>query len=239
MRASEAAEGAGLESAASQPEWETFAQDLTSVDSFSPPGDDGVTWRSPSDEVGSSRPVDTAASGAIRWASPSDPGASPPDKFSQEAFERIRELALLQNEFDRIDRDSASPFVHVRDAVDMRAYERSGVMHNRPGDHPRDRHSFWGELLERHPEYFSDRNRAFITGKLGENTGWVPKEDDQWTEGTRWAPEVDDQWLKFHEGQGAFIGDKLVHHHWDRGPWAVPLPEQCHRIFSEVLHYGR
>ena len=140
-------------------------------------------------------------------------------ELSQEAIRRAEELRLLQVESDKINADSVSPFVDVRDAIDMRAYERPGVAHNRPGGFPRDRIAFWKELLARRPEQFSDENRALIA--------------------RNWAPEVDEQWLDFHDDQQAYIGDRLVHHHWDRGPWAVPLPEQCHKHFSDVLHDDR
>ncbi|MEU2614198.1 SpvB/TcaC N-terminal domain-containing protein [Micromonospora sp. NPDC007271] len=109
-----------------------------------------------------------------------------------------------------------------RAGVDMRnAPEGSPRTAPRAGEtqgYPRNARWFWSELLEKHPEWFSKENKKEIQAGR--------------------SPLVDEQWLKHHE-HDLFEGDKLHHHHVDRGPIAVPLPKRFHEIFHEPLHEKR
>jgi hypothetical protein len=110
-----------------------------------------------------------------------------------------------------------SPELHFVDptyAVDMR--DTAGATSETALGFVRDSRAFWRTMLEEHPELFSKRNVNFIE--------------------TRQSPEVDQQWLKYHPGQEMYEHDRLVHHHWDQGPWAFGIPEHFHSFFHRLLH---
>jgi HNH/Endo VII superfamily nuclease toxin with a HHH motif len=110
-----------------------------------------------------------------------------------------------------------SPELHFVDpayAVDMREYPDS--KDETALGYGRDQKVFWQVLLENSPELFSVDNRNYI--KDGE------------------PPEVDKTWLDHHPGQEFYKYDKLVHHHWDQGPWAYGVPESFHQFFTKLLH---
>ena len=50
------------------------------------------------------------------------------------------------------------------------------------------------------------------------------------------SPVVDEQWLQSHPGQEMFLGDVLVHHHIEQGPFAAAIPSAFHQIFYTPLH---
>jgi hypothetical protein len=82
--------------------------------------------------------------------------------------------------------------------------------------YPRNQKYFFAQALKQYPELFSPENVALINkGK---------------------PPLVDAQWLKYHPGQEFFLGDVLVHHHIEQGPYAVAIPESFHVIFHQLLH---
>ncbi|MCC3378817.1 RHS repeat-associated core domain-containing protein [Paenibacillus farraposensis] len=78
----------------------------------------------------------------------------------------------------------------------------------------RDNKYFWKELMERHPEAFSDKNRKIIEGKDPFTT--MPKNDDIFR---TYFPQYD---LKGLRSEG------LIHHHIGGGGQAVPVPVPLH-----------
>jgi len=42
------------------------------------------------------------------------------------------------------------------------------------------------------------------------------------------TPVVDEQWIKTFPEHAPYLGEKLVHHHLDQGPMAIPLPASVH-----------
>jgi len=82
--------------------------------------------------------------------------------------------------------------------------------------YPRDAQWFWQQIRARNPEYFSPENlKAISDGR---------------------SPRVDPQWLKYHPKHGNCMGERLIHHHMARGPYATAIPESVHVGFSGVLH---
>jgi RHS repeat-associated protein len=75
---------------------------------------------------------------------------------------------------------------------------------------------FWRQMLQKDPEMFSPSNVEEI--KAGR------------------APVVDEQWVKYNPSQGAFIDETLVHHHYEQGNMATPLPESVHKGWFKALH---
>lgn len=69
---------------------------------------------------------------------------------------------------------------------------------------------FWRQMLEKHPEMFSEANKVLIR-----------------KEGL--APIIDATWVKYNRMHKDFMHQKLIHHHIDQGPIAKPLPESVHR----------
>jgi len=106
-------------------------------------------------------------------------------------------------------------FVDAAYAVDMRDIAGQNQDVTSLG-YPRDARAFWWVMLAEHPHLFSKEN--------------VDRID------RRQAPEVDDQWVEYHPGQVYYLHDRLIHHHWDQGPWAFGVPEHFHTQFHKLLH---
>ena len=75
---------------------------------------------------------------------------------------------------------------------------------------------FWKEMVKKHPEMFSNRNRARIKGGV--------------------APYVDSQWIDFNPSHSAYKDGKLIHHHVEEGRFATGVPEKAHIEFDAELH---
>jgi hypothetical protein len=114
--------------------------------------------------------------------------------------------------------DAFQPELHFVDpafAIDMRdvaGYNQDATSLG----YPRDSRAFWWVMLAEHPHLFSEDNVDRIN--------------------RRQSPEVDTQWLDYHPGQELYLHDRLVHHHWDQGPWAFGVPEHFHTQFHKLLH---
>jgi len=87
------------------------------------------------------------------------------------------------------------------------------------GGEVRNANYFWQELLERDPDMFSKGN-IYRIEELG------------------MSPKVDKVWLKQNPAHQSFLDDVLHHHHIDKGPIAVPLPETIHQQWTKALHGG-
>jgi hypothetical protein len=74
----------------------------------------------------------------------------------------------------------------------------------------REMNLFWNEWLRMHPETISNNNKWVI-----ENLEGV-------------APKIDSTWLKYFPEHAGFKGDKILHHHVDQGPYAIPVPGKTH-----------
>jgi len=105
--------------------------------------------------------------------------------------------------------------------VDMRTFRKP---HARTSlGYARDKAKYWTAVLEadlRRDEserILSDRNRSLIAH--GD------------------TPEVDWLWVRHHRAAQPYLGDKLVHHHWDQGPIAFAIPESVHTKFDALLHW--
>jgi RHS repeat-associated protein len=87
--------------------------------------------------------------------------------------------------------------------------------------YPRNARWFWKQVLAEHPSYFSADNLDAISNGR--------------------SPRIDEQWVNSdpkHLSQAPYMNEKLVHHHVEQGPIAVPLPEEVHVAWSEALHPG-
>ncbi len=111
---------------------------------------------------------------------------------------------------------SAIPESYIKPGVgiDMRSAP-SGSETNAAG-YPRNRAWFWRRLARLHPEYFDLENRKLL--KKGR------------------APTINQTWLAEFPAHAGFQGKRLIHHHIDQGPIAVPIPEPVHQIWHKVLH---
>lgn len=99
--------------------------------------------------------------------------------------------------------------------VDTRRFENVSSLTSL--GYPRESRSFFKALLAEHPELFSPENVEQITIH-------------------RRVPVVDELWIRHHPEQEFYLGDRLVHHHWDQGPWAYAIPRQFHLQFNRDLH---
>ncbi len=72
----------------------------------------------------------------------------------------------------------------------------------------RNKESFWHEWAKRYGDTLSAANKKAI--------------DDGDT------PVVDKEWIKTFPEHAPYLGEKLVHHHLDQGPLAIPLPTTVH-----------
>jgi HNH/Endo VII superfamily nuclease toxin with a HHH motif len=112
--------------------------------------------------------------------------------------------------------------------VDMRDVDRQ--RHYTALDFPRDHVAYWAELLMNDLDrgederILSDENRDRIIGLMAGEIGAQ-------------VPRVDEVWCDHHPAAGDYMGDRLVHHHWDGGPIAFAIPESVHHEFSGALHW--
>lgn len=86
--------------------------------------------------------------------------------------------------------------------------------------HARNGPWFWRQMLDQHPEMFSDENKVKIR------------------RGTP-APTIDDQWIKYNSTHAEYKGAKLVHHHIDQGNLATGIPQEAHLKYNKDLHPNR
>jgi hypothetical protein len=118
----------------------------------------------------------------------------------------------------RMARGSFSPlpgsYLNTKLSVNMRgapagsATNAAGFARNGPW--------FWRQMLNEHPEMFSDLNKALI--KRGR------------------SPLIDDTWIRSNPTHQSFKGDRLIHHHINQGSRACALPEIVHRVWSRIFH---
>jgi hypothetical protein len=85
------------------------------------------------------------------------------------------------------------------------------------GGEVRNANYFWRELIEREPQMFSKGNLYKIQ-ELG------------------LSPKIDATWVKFNPTHQSFMKEVLHHHHINKGPVAVPLPQTVHEQWTSVLH---
>src|SRR5207248_11585248 len=96
-------------------------------------------------------------------------------------------------------RDPIEKFINKKYLIDMR--KRPRPKNFTAEGWPRDQRWFWRQMLKEHPFLFSPDTQALITsGKV---------------------PIADETWIHYHPGQELFLGQKLPHHHLDRGPKAA------------------
>ena len=79
----------------------------------------------------------------------------------------------------------------------------------------RDSATYFKQLYFKHPEYFSETNKARIT--------------------TRKVPIIDEQYLKYFPEYIEYKGAELRHHHIGEGGQACALPEPLHRGYGETV----
>ncbi|MHC5531782.1 T7SS effector LXG polymorphic toxin [Priestia megaterium] len=84
----------------------------------------------------------------------------------------------------------------------------------------RDLQYFWKELLERHPDAFSTKNRTIIEGKNPFTNS--PVND-----------EIFRNYFEQYDLKGV-RGDKLIHHHIGGGGQAFPVPQKLHLGFGGI-----
>lgn len=72
----------------------------------------------------------------------------------------------------------------------------------------------FSKLLEKNPEYWSERNTQLIKKGL--------------------APEVDEQFAEHFSQYGDYLEDRLIHHHIGGGGQAVAVPESLHPGFGGI-----
>lgn len=97
--------------------------------------------------------------------------------------------------------------------VDMKYTGRNDSKSNAQG-WERDSKSFFQQLRDNHPEYFSKKNSVAI------ETGSSPK--------------VDAQFVKNFPQYKGFEGQTLVHHHIGGDGQAVAIPQSMHKGFGEI-----
>jgi RHS repeat-associated protein len=74
----------------------------------------------------------------------------------------------------------------------------------------RNSRQFWNEWQKKYPETISEANAIIIKN--------------------RGAPQVDATWMKHFPETKGLDGTKLIHHHINQGPLAMPLPEPIHSL---------
>ncbi|MHB8130774.1 MAG: hypothetical protein ACYDEX_17420 [Mobilitalea sp.] len=77
-----------------------------------------------------------------------------------------------------------------------------------------DKNHYFKELLNKHPEYFSTKNKERIESNL--------------------SPKVDKQYISFFPEYEEFIGDTIIHHHIGQDGQAVGLPSRLHKGYGGV-----
>ena len=73
---------------------------------------------------------------------------------------------------------------------------------------------YFGEMLERHPEFFSKKNTLRIQNKE--------------------APKVDSRFVEFFPQYEQYKNEVLVHHHIGNNGQAVALPQSIHKGYGEI-----
>jgi hypothetical protein len=111
-------------------------------------------------------------------------------------------------------RERAIRFINLKFLIDMTTV--SGSRFTSLG-FTRNSKAFWREMCYEYPHIFSPENLRRIL-KEGR------------------APRVDEWWLIYHRSQEAYLGDILIHHHVEQGPWAAGIPQRVHRDFYQELH---
>lgn len=82
-----------------------------------------------------------------------------------------------------------------------------------------DKNHYFKELLNKHPEYFSTRNKERIESNL--------------------SPKVDKQYVTFFPEYEEFIGDTIIHHHIGQDGQAVGIPSSLHKGYGGVHNIER
>ncbi len=82
--------------------------------------------------------------------------------------------------------------------------------------HPRNGPWFFRQLKRLHPEMFDKANELRISGGR--------------------APIINANWVKHNPQHQSYLGESLIHHHIEQGPFAVPLPESVHIRWTKILH---
>lgn len=77
-----------------------------------------------------------------------------------------------------------------------------------------DKNYYFRELLNKHPEYFSSKNKERVEINL--------------------SPKVDKQFVSFFQEYEEFIGDTIIHHHVGQDGQAIGLPSSLHKGFGGV-----
>lgn len=77
-----------------------------------------------------------------------------------------------------------------------------------------DKNHYFKELLNKHPEYFSTKNKERIESNL--------------------SPKVDKQYVSFFPEYEEFIGDTIIHHHIGQDGQAVGIPSSLHKGYGGV-----
>ncbi|MEM6432710.1 MAG: hypothetical protein AAF773_02465 [Cyanobacteria bacterium P01_D01_bin.115] len=83
----------------------------------------------------------------------------------------------------------------------------------------RNRTEFWKDWSTLQPESLSESNQYRIN-ELG------------------LSPQVDDTWIRIFPEHAPYKRDTLVHHHVDRGPYAIPVPASTHPGSGGPFHVG-
>ncbi|WP_083888459.1 MULTISPECIES: hydrolase [Pseudanabaena] len=52
------------------------------------------------------------------------------------------------------------------------------------------------------------------------------------------SPKVDNQWIKYYPDHANYKTQKLIHHHVDQGPYAIPVPQGTHIGYGGPFHYN-
>jgi hypothetical protein len=65
---------------------------------------------------------------------------------------------------------------------------------------------------------------------------WFSKRNQEWAKLGQ-PCEIDDLWVKNFPEQEYFLGDLLVHHHVESGPFAAAIPRSFHQVLHGPLHY--
>lgn len=77
----------------------------------------------------------------------------------------------------------------------------------------------FNELLDKHPEFFSEANIERIENGL--------------------VPVVDDDFIKYFPQYKGCKGDKLIHHHIGGGGQAAAVPQSLHKGFGGIHNFEK
>ncbi len=84
----------------------------------------------------------------------------------------------------------------------------------------RNTQEFWEHWLQLRPESISDSNRFLI-----ENY-----------ERLKVSPRIDRDWITVFPEQSSYMGDVLIHHHVNFGPFVIPVPGKTHIGSGGIWH---